>query len=251
MKPKPGSLRSSQRLQGSFPSLQSFVAALFLLRDVSCQQGFCQLCPGCCQNPPLCCARPCSCPFPSPGGTSPSFLSRPTLTNPVCHLCQSREGHFLSGFLRFPPLPSLCLDLFIIYWSFMAFREELHHPWRGMRCLTLLQQKQGEGIFFFGMASRELLDPVTGPSDSVFFPLGAVSEAHVTPLVLTRAELLEIFFLKVVCESTEKVCECIHGFFFFTPLFLLFFFFPLQKTKGNFGSCKTKWDSGIGLEMWI
>lgn len=115
----------------------------------------------------------------------------------------------------------------------MAFSEELHHPWRGMRCLTLLQQKQGEGVFFFGMASRELLDPVTGPSDSVFFPLGAVSEAHVTPLVLTRAELLESFFLKVVCESTEKVCECIHGFFF-SPSFSPPFFFPPSENKREF-----------------
>lgn len=108
---------------------------------------------------------PAPVPFPARGGTSPSFLSHPTPTNPVCHLCQSREGHFLSGFLRFPPLPSLCLDLFIIYWSFMAFSEELHHPWRGMRCLTLLQQKQGEGIFFFW-------DGLTGAAGSRHRSLG-------------------------------------------------------------------------------
>lgn len=107
---------------------------------------------------------PAPVPFPARGGTSPSFLPRPTPTNPVCHLCQSREGHFLSGFLRFPPLPSLCLDLFIIYWSFMAFSEELHHPWRGMRCLTLLQQKQGEGVFFW--------DGLTGAAGSRHRSLG-------------------------------------------------------------------------------
>lgn len=222
MKPKPGSLRSSQRLQGSFPSLQSFVAALFLLRDVSCQQGFCRLCPGYCQNPPLCCARPCSRPFPSPRWhlpvlSVPSNSHKPRLS-PLSE--QGRSFPFGISSLPAAPLPLLgfIYNLLVIY----GFQRGAAPPLEGDEVSHSAPTEARRGDFFFGMASRELLDPVTGPSDSVFFPLGAVSEAHVTPLVLTRAELLESFFLEVVCESTEKVCECIHGFFFppsFSPLF--------------------------------
>lgn len=62
--------------------------------------------------------------------------------------------------------------------------------------LARLQQKQGA---FFRVVSREPLDGSAGQSDSVYFPFGSGTESHVTRFVLTLAELLESFFLKVVC----------------------------------------------------
>ena len=82
---------------------------------------------------------------------------------------------------------------------------------------------------FFRVVSGEPLDGSAGQSDSVYFPFGSGTESHVTRFVLTLAELLESFFLKVMCESIEKVCErvCAHTRNF---LFFFFFFFPLLNT---------------------
>lgn len=102
----------------------------------------------------------------------------------------------------------------------MAFNEKLHHPWREMMWLAQFQQKQGA---FFRVVSWEPLDGSAGQSDSVYFPFGSGTESHVTRFVLTLAELLESFFLKVVCESIEKVCECVGVH---TRTFLFFFFLP-------------------------
>lgn len=79
------------------------------------------------------------------------------------------------------------------------------------------------------MASREPLDGSAGQSDSVYFPFGSGTESHVTCFVLTLAELLESFFLKVVCESVEKVCEHVYAYTGFSFLiFFFFFFFPSE-----------------------
>lgn len=83
--------------------------------------------------------------------------------------------------------------------------------------LARLQQKQGA---FFRVVSREPLDGSAGQSDSVYFPFGSGTESHVTRFVLTLAELLESFFLKVVCQSIVKVCVCVCAYMDFS-LFLL------------------------------
>lgn len=64
--------------------------------------------------------------------------------------------------------------------------------------LARLQQKQGA---FFRVVSREPLDGSAGQSDSVYFPFGSGTESHVTRFVLTLAELLESFFLKVCVRA--------------------------------------------------
>lgn len=85
-----------------------------------------------------------------------------------------------------------------------------------------LQQKRGAVI---GVVSREPLDGSAGQSDSVYFPFGSGTESHVTRFVLTSAELLESFFLKVACESIEKVCERVCAYMGFAfPFF--FYFLP-------------------------
>lgn len=80
---------------------------------------------------------------------------------------------------------------------------------------------------FFRVVSREPLDGSAGQSDSVYFPFCSGTESHVTRFVLTLAELSESFFLKVVCESIEKVCERV-GTYTWTSFLL--FLFPLLNT---------------------
>lgn len=165
VKPKPGSLQSSQRLQGSFPSLQSFVAALFLLRDVSCQQGFCRLCPGCCQNPPLCCARPCSCSFPSPRWhlpvlSVPSNSHKPRLS-PLSE--QGRSFPFGISSLPAAPLPSLgfIYNLLVIY----RFQRGAAPPLEGDEVSHSAPTEARRGVFFFW-------DGLTGAAGSRHRSLG-------------------------------------------------------------------------------
>lgn len=80
---------------------------------------------------------------------------------------------------------------------------------------------------FFQVVLWEPLDGSAGQSDSVYFPFGSGTESHVTCFVLTLAELLESFLLKVACESVEEVCERVYACMDFS-LFLLFF--PLLNT---------------------
>lgn len=103
----------------------------------------------------------------------------------------------------------------------MAFWREAAPPLEGDDVSRSVPTEAGS---FFGVVSREPLDGSAGQSDSVFFPFGSGTEFHVTHFVLTLAELSESFFLKVVCESVEKVCECVYTYVDFS-LFLLFFCF--------------------------
>ena len=87
------------------------------------------------------------------------------------------------------------------------------------------------------MVWREPLDGSAGQSGSVYFPFGSGAESHVTRFVLTLAELLESFFLKVVCESREKVCERVYTRTW-TFLFFFFFCFPSSSEQSLLSPAK-------------
>lgn len=152
--------------------------------------------------------------------------------------------HFLLGFLpsrRSPPFSWIYLEFIAHLWLSAPPLER--DEWDEVSRSAPTEAGRFL-VFFLGWPHGSCWIPRT--------PCSFHSEAHVTPSVLTRAELLESFFLKVACERTEKVCECIQGIF--SPLFSSPFFSPLLNIKGNFGSCRMKWDYGVAwrpLKMWI
>lgn len=121
----------------------------------------------------------------------------------VCHLFNSREGHFLPAFSLWDVFLKFPLLLFILSCSELHGLSEELHPERG---LAGLQAEQG-------------VCPVLHPC-SRFFPFCSRTRAHVSCCVLTSAELLKNFLLKVVCcESVEKVCGYAYIVLFFPPFF--------------------------------
>lgn len=133
----------------------------------------------------------------------------------VCHLFNSREGHFLPAFSLWDVFLKFPLLLFILSCSELHGLSEELHPERG---LAGLQAEQG-------------VCPVLHPC-SRFFPFCSRTRAHVSCCVLTSAELLKNFLLKVVCcESVEKVCGYAYILLFFLLFSLLFHHFSTQPPE--------------------